>query len=416
MSDLSVVYYHPLFWKHIDRLLKQHRDQISPIVLEKFYNEGYGSGAYSGKHGTGEFDLNHGYYNSAWHAMYWIGKLLDNHSPINRLNFLNKIKVGYSSIPTGIENFNKTFKEICFERAGQLWAQYKDITVFWSGGLDSTCLALVMLETKPVDGKLVLVGTPDSICEYENFYNQFKHIIKIVDKDKLFDLYYLTTTETTVITGEAGDQIFCGAIADEFENKDRNWKDVITTTLVNRLKNPLIKKEPAWNVNEQNHIIRSLDRIVSVCPIKINRYIDFLWWLTFTTKMNYVTHKFPTLIADHNLGIPSQTRLDTFLPFYLSDDFQLWSMANQQVKMPGGPETYKQPIKDLIIDLFGDPEFIKNKGKELSTIKTVEENWHTNWIKNENVNYVRLSDGSYYSKANDLPVSILEDLILNKNG
>jgi sporulation protein YlmC with PRC-barrel domain len=140
-----------------------------------------------------------------------------------------------------------------------------------------------------------------------------------------------------------------------------------------------------------------------------------MWWLTFTTKMNYVTHKFPSLVADHNMSMSKETRLDTFIPFYLSDDFQRWSMLNQDIKMPNGPTTYKQPIKDLIIELFGDKEFIQNKGKELSTIKTVELNWHSNWIKNTNVNYARLSDGTYYSKGNDLSLDQVESLINGKN-
>jgi hypothetical protein len=394
----QVVYYHPLFWKHIDRLLKTHESAINPGALESFYSK------------TGSYVPNPNYYYSAYNSLHWIGKLLVNHSPVNRLDFLNKINVQYDAIPPDFNEFHKDFETVCLERATSLWEKYNDITVFWSGGLDSTCLALALMETKPVDSKFKMVGTQDSVDEYETFYNNFKSYITIVDN--LFDPYYLTTHDTTVITGEAGDQIFCGAIADEFENKDKAWHSVIDQTLVGRLRNPKLKIQPEWNDREREFVLRSLHRIVASCPIHIERYADFLWWLTFTTKMNYVTHKFPTLIADHNLNMSKQTRLDTFIPFYLSDDFQRWSIKNQDVKLPGGPETYKQPIKDFIIRFFGDREFIQNKGKELSTIKTVKSDWHTTWIKSEDVNYARLADGTYYSRFNDLSTQQIENIIL----
>jgi hypothetical protein len=329
--------------------------------------------------------------------------MLTNHSPVDRLGLLNQLNFAYEPIPEFNPNFNKSFEDICLETAVKFWQDNNHISVLWSGGIDSTCVALALMETKPIDKTLVLIGTENSIDEYPAFYEKHKNIISIIDT--LFVKEDLYRADTLFVHGDVGDQIFGGAISENLDQKDEPWETVF-------LKNPDpfhygTKEKLQWTKHDMERFINKLHNHNSYAPFPIKTHFDFCWWLTFTTKINYVQHKITKLIADVHAPITDKIAINNRVPFYLNDDFQLWSMACHDLKFPGDELSYKQPAKDFITARTEDYEFMRTKSKFESTKANLESNWHTNWLQDKNTNYALTESGKVYNTVNDIEPEIL---------
>jgi hypothetical protein len=159
--------------------------------------------------------------------LFWMGKFISTLNPIDRTGVFNILKTDYSPIPDVDVFFNKSFDDICYSTATYYWEKHDNITLLWSGGFDSTCVAISFIETKLKDKKLTLLGTQESVEEYPSFYEANKHLIKIEEHEVFWNRFALPQNETTYITGDIGDQIFGGCI-DEYPNyKNDDWDSFI---------------------------------------------------------------------------------------------------------------------------------------------------------------------------------------------
>lgn len=104
-----------------------------------------------------------------------IGKIIACKMPVDRTGTLNKFNWKYDCIP---QNFSdaKSWSECCFSRAEELWNIGKPITVFWSGGIDSSVTLISLLETMPSSGDLHVRYSQHSINEFPSFYETIKRI------------------------------------------------------------------------------------------------------------------------------------------------------------------------------------------------------------------------------------------------
>ena len=161
----KVYNYKPTFWLNLKRIVQDNPD-IDTKVADKI--------------------LNFQSCNKETDALYWIGRMMKSVGAVDRTGKLNHFQTQYTPIPT-INQFNKSFSEICLETANEFWNKNDLIEISWSGGIDSTAAALALLETKPLDKTLIIGGTLASIAEYPKFYESNKSIFKIINDEKFLE-------------------------------------------------------------------------------------------------------------------------------------------------------------------------------------------------------------------------------------
>lgn len=391
---MSVVFYHPTIWDHLKRLAQsdQHIDpDIRSYILE-FKNR-----------------------SKIQDIPFWISRLLGGVSGIDRTGKLNKLHSAYLSIPK-VDSFSKSFGQVCLETAEYFWMTENQIEVLWSGGIDSTAATLSLLETKSSNQTLTITCTQESIDEYPLFFNTYREFCNLVEKKDFMNPSYLTP-DHIIITGDVGDQIF-GHMAifdDDIMIKDMPWQNIFN------LNDPFKQSQLSaaagsrpklpWDNREQSIFLETIEDHCRACPFEIKTYFDLLWWLNFTFKVNYTTLRIPIMIAQENLKNATNIDLSKRKAFYLTDDFQRWSLTNHEQKIGDTVESYKQPAKDFIFSINGDEEYRKNKTKEASTKNTVSNNWFSDWKNNDDAFYLMLEDGSIFSKNNEITGDLINRLI-----
>lgn len=390
--DLNrVVYFHPRVWIHLKRVLNGRVPSVRRFLPR-------------------DPDTN---------PMFWVGRLLVCWCAIDRTGRFNNLDCAYDPIPVFDSNFSKDFGQVCLETAEKYWAGNDKITVAWSGGIDSTAVALSLIETKPTNKDLEIICTRTSIEEYPAFYDTHKAIITIIENDDFFNVKYLEPTGV-LVTGDVGDLLFGAtrlvySYADGVDKKDQPWQDIfLKWDDPFRLKTAVgVATEQPWGPKELASFIQIIEEHISVAPFEIKTAFDLLWWLHFTSKMNYDQMNTTSIIINKNLPLITSNKFDISKrkAFFQNQDFQLWSMANHKEKFTGGNITYKQPAKDFIFKMNGDEEYFKNKGKELSTRRLLSANWWTDWSRNLDAAYLVLEDGSIYHNNNDIPFDRLESII-----
>jgi len=348
--------------------------------------------------------------------MFWIGRLLVCWSAVDRTGRYNNLKCDYQPIPVYDPNFDKDFGQVCLETAEQYWRDHDKILVAWSGGIDSTAVAISLLETQPANKTLEILCTETSIEEYPAFYNKHKNVITVISNDDFFSLKYLQP-DGVLITGDVGDLLFGAtrlvySYADGVDKKDQPWQNIfLHWDDPFRLKNVSI--DYTWGTTETTNFIQQIEEHISVAPFEIKTAFDLLWWLHFTSKMNYDQFNTTSIIVNKNLPLITNNKFDITKrsSFYQNQEFQRWSMANHKEKFTGGNITYKQPAKDFIFKMNNDYDYYKNKGKELSTRRLLDPNWWTDWARNLDAAYIILQDGTIYHTKNEIPLEKIESII-----
>ena len=399
----KVYNYKPTFWLNLKRIVQDNPD-IDTKVADKI--------------------LNFQSCNKKTDALYWIGRMMKSVGAVDRTGKLNHFKTQYTPIPT-INQFNKSFSEICLETANEFWNKNDLIEISWSGGIDSTAAALALLETKPLDKTLIIGGTLASIAEYPKFYKSNKSIFKIINDEKFFSKERFEC-EHLVLTGDGGDQLWGSNAVAQLSSTDilkknlpwqdlLDWTDVFNQSLIPKNFPPgsIIPKgwyrsvEP-WSREQKDKFISILTDHATACPFEIKTCFDMLWWLNFSTKLNFVRISMVTMAAYQNKL--TSVNLNNFIPFYLTDDFQRWSLCNHHRKEFLTPESYKQEAKEFIFSINKDSDYLKNKLKEESTPKMIKLKWKIQLLHDSDNNYAIMNDGKVYSKGNDMPINVIENI------
>jgi len=232
-----------------------------------------------------------------------------------------------------------TFEQAC-HNAAKTYAN-KEIFLYWSGGLDST-LVFLLLREYVHPSQLTVLYTQASLEEYPGFFE--KHIAGVY-KSKLFTVGSMATMtekfcqEGVIVTGEIGDQVFgsgwfIDADKDVLQKDWKSFRDGIFLTIPN------------------------IEQSIAKCPQKITNIATFLWWLNYTLKYQYVQIR---MLLDNKSSILNTN----IFHFFDTPDFNSYTVSNpMQVKMPGYDlKNYKYPLRELIAKLSGDNDYAFNKPK-----------------------------------------------------
>jgi hypothetical protein len=318
------------------------------------------------------------------------------------LRFPVKLK-NISPIPA-LRPFNRSYEDICNERARELIerANKMDVSIYvlWSGGIDSTLLLVSLLKNANDVEKerIVVLLSEESIMEYPKFYHE--HIRGKLRKEPSAAFPYIVGTKHLFVSGELNDQIMGAAVphglmgmyGDDIIHRPRT-RDIIFEFYNRKAQNPEIT----------NRYLDLFDRVVAASPVTLHTYFDYFWWINFTMKWQLAYLRILTFTVPRNISALTPEYLATrYVSFYDTDDFQLWSMLNLDMKVKDTWPTYKWVCKDIIYDYTHDADYRDTKIKRGSLVSIMRQQSPYNFI-DESWRFSRdVPVADYYEPKNDL--------------
>lgn len=269
----------------------------------------------------------------------------------------------YFPMPTNLHGFNKTYAEVCVDRAKEFLELSKrlnkPILVLWSGGIDSTAVLVSFILAGATNQDVIVSLNNLSMREHFKFYHKFiRGKFDIISSEGMCD--YITG-KYIVVGGEHNDQLFGSDIIHRvyvtygmdlvFEPAtEENIKKVFQTR---QMSEPSMK---IWYDLLKNH---------SKCaPTEIKTVFDFFWWYNFAFKWQSVFFRLLTRVSVYNRNIINDEFVRSYYhQFFVTDDFQKWSILNPDKKIGKTWESYKLAAKEFIFDFDHDTDYFINKTK-----------------------------------------------------
>lgn len=271
--------------------------------------------------------------------------------PCFRSVFENHLDLAFNPVPLIPKNFNHSFEDVCISRAMELWSIGKPIRVWWSGGIDSTCVIASLFQTKSNNDKLIVYLSKDSVDEHPNFYSLLtKMDVELQwhsNQDYCFDNTDNWNGETLNVNGGGGDELFLSLtqsagpdvidVDDFFKNVDDHWFRHI----------------------RNREMLDVVEKIIDETEFKPETSWELFWWIAKITDDLGSAYFSPRFLENPNV-------LHLEHSFFYSKDFELWTLSNPYAGHKGTWKSYKWPIKKFIYDFDKDVDYFENKIKEPS--------------------------------------------------
>lgn len=257
--------------------------------------------------------------------------------------FLGRFKTVKYPIPAIPTSFTKTFDEISLARAQQIIDLDKEIVIAYSGGIDSTFVLVQFLKLLNNTNRIKLIMNQNSILENPNFYDSFiKDKINVVISND-YHARYIPTSEQVLITGDQIPQLFGQSLSVFMTNRNDDWRPFV-------LKNFTDTAKARW-------FMETIQPWLSKAPFEINSIYDWIWWVSFSIRWDNGRCRALKYNSSYNKDIFE----NNVLPFFRTDDYQLWSIFNHDKKIKSTPESFKYIMKDNIFEFDGDTEYRDHK-------------------------------------------------------
>lgn len=261
------------------------------------------------------------------------------------------------------DNFNMSFDEVSILRAKQLLSLGKFINVSWSGGLDSTFVLFLLYSLADDKSQIKVYGTYNSILESGSLFEKFirPNFEYDIHVNKSYKNNYPLVDEIYV-TGSMGNNLFYQDL--NFWQPD-SWMQFRTPC-----ENPIEKyaEEPYDKVLRED-IIEFLHNSITNSPRKIETLQDLRWWIQFAFNWH-------TTRANSYIEL-DRTKCSNIHAFFASDEFQLWSITNNDAKTKVGDYSDERwQLRDFIKEFTGDSYYSSNKKNQTSVLSS----YHPEWV------------------------------------
>eukprot|EP00968_Pinguiococcus_pyrenoidosus_P013001 scaffold1166_cov261-Pinguiococcus_pyrenoidosus.AAC.30 len=259
-----------------------------------------------------------------------------------------------------------------FDMASALPSAERRIDLLWSGGIDSTTALAAFLHFPETSFRqrgvrVRLFYNASSIAEFPVLGNWLRgncgpgrrvphfELYRIPDDSPIADNIDLTSGIT--VTGEYGDQLqhavltarpptkqifgsilMAGAFKKEpsfiFKGTKANRRRLIGSELQDPWREGVRERLQEMNILREDRIDALMALLVkqaSQCPFDIRTKFDWLWWINFSMKYQYVGLRLLNRVQDL-----SRAKADRLVHFFGGDEFQLWALSerNHQFKFP----------------------------------------------------------------------------------
>ena len=289
---------------------------------------------------------------------------------VNNLPFHNKfIGMIGATMPLYNSLFTETWSDVTDARAGEIeqliLTTGKKLVIFWSGGIDSTCILTAILKNFQLSSReLVTVAcTSDSVLENPVFYEKYIcPIFKIVNAN---DLTILTSPDYMFVDGNAADTLLmsmspsldvCMAIRSG-ELLSSSWRtspDALIDYLAKITQSRLFA---LWYYETNKESIESTN-------IPVDTYFDFMWWISFNYDYySWAVHSWFFMLCQ--LGISWDQYQSRFIGWFRTDSYQLWAMNNNGAGVKHGTTlgSIKHHPKKYIYDYDSNEYYYRYKTK-----------------------------------------------------
>lgn len=297
-------------------------------------------------------------------------------------------KVGYNPayqfLPNLQERRKLDFVDLTDARAlelEKLAVRYKNVFLFWSGGVDSTCILSAILKNWKKESlkHLVVILNKYSIEENKFMYDNFIHDkISTVSTDLFFSGEINFSNDNLYLDGECAASIFV-TLCYEFEKRFpgyslKPWKDN-TDVLIKFFG---IYEDTVYGEHMYNIVVESLKKN----RLEVETIFDFIWWMGFNWNHDKNLHHIlwqyhPCFFANPSIDLKRFINENVF-HFFNAADFQDWrvSAIGTDLLVGSTMKEHKLSFKKYIFDFNKDKDFLDYKGKEASTPKNPIKNNH----------------------------------------
>jgi len=307
--------------------------------------------------------------------------------PCFRFGFPNSFDLSFDPIPEIPKNYNITFEEVVNHRALELWNMDKPIRLWWSGGIDSTCALVALLNTRRLGDELIVYLSDKSVEEYPEFYDKLINMgisFQWHDSDNyIFDNVENWNGKTINVNGGGGDELFLSIGSNQFRPAgDRLDDKTFNLTEVFEI------KDTHWsNVTTNEELLYVIHDYIAISPYDVKTCWELIWWLSRTIDDLSSKYMSPKFLED-----PSVYSLEH--SFFYSKEFDLWTLANPHAGHNGTLESYKWPLKKIIYDFDKNEDYLYHKQKMASLPYTWE--GRQDFVRNK----IIYEDGTYIKNDN----------------
>jgi hypothetical protein len=271
------------------------------------------------------------------------------------------IDYSYAPIPVN-PNFNLDLTTIVKNRCIELLSTGKQINVAWSGGIDSTFVLLSLHHYANDPDQVKVYGTYNSIIESGDLFDKFiknkmRYSIKV---NATASNNFTEMGDCIYVTGAMSNQLFAPGLTynkhrdDILQFKDKYtmfnsfdyfYKDVLTENCLQFL-DPLI--------------LNSVKPIYTIQDLRWFMNFAFSWYTVLTSAL---------------VGLDKHT-VGRVHAFFNTEDFQLWSIHNNDVATKTGDYLDDRwQLREAITEYTGDSYYSNNKKKFTSVISPMPNNW-----------------------------------------
>ena len=269
-------------------------------------------------------------------------------------------------LPKDLTGFTMSYEDCCMQRTAEIVEISrrinKPITVFYSGGVDSTLVLVCLmkyLSPEEYKQRVLVAMSWESIHENPNFYYDYirpvGNIVNSNDLNNMFD------GSCIMVGGEHNDQLFGSDIIGSIfriTGFDHAHDPYTRESVCNWLGHNM----PPDVANYWFDLINN--HIKTQAPCEVTTNFQFWWWLNFAFKWQNVFFRMMFRVNESQRANINQAFVnDHFHHFYSTVEFQKWAMLNPNLKIKNDWRSYKWEAKRLIYEFNKDQFYYDNKIK-----------------------------------------------------
>jgi asparagine synthetase B (glutamine-hydrolysing) len=243
----------------------------------------------------------------------------------------------------------------------------KDVYMMWSGGIDSTSIAVSVLRNIKTNQhkKLHIVSSALSREENPMFHHNFLAKFDQIEL-KSFDPGLLDLSSSLILDGEGGDQIFGSSAANKLFS-------IYPEMILKPWRTNIDFLHQYWHKDSvpgfYEFFMNLMETTINQGSAPVDTLYDFYWWLNFNFKFDSVMYR-------HTLRLSENVPDDQFEHFsknvlkrmFAHEKIQQWSMSCGAVdKIHTARKTIKWGARQYIYEFDHNEYYFREKRKEFST-------------------------------------------------
>lgn len=240
-----------------------------------------------------------------------------------------------SPIPQG--EYGGNFPSICRSEITKLWAGRKEIVVLWSGGIDSTLVAALLVESRPKGAVIRLCSDTATLSNEE--HQGLGWLVENGCMKMPLDVNQLRSVT------ERGGMVVSGYHADTLLSGDmvRYWD--LYETIWDMSLEDLFLKVSGLPIQAVKKHMEDIQPLLDLCPLE-QTAANVAWWLDYTCAWDDDEMALKYIM---DLEAPGEG----YINFFASEALQLWAVQDASLKIGRTKGTHKKVYMELLNEIMG---------------------------------------------------------------